>query len=299
MNYLQIEAFMKIVEVGSMTKAADALFVSQSTLSDRINKLENDLNVELFSRGHGPRGLTLTEKGMSFIEVAKKYLSMMDDLEDWKTNEDYRTNIFISGPHSINSFLLPEFYKKYTDSEIKLNVSSHWNHNIYNMLDTYELDVGVVSRPYGSKHIKTTEFFQERLIITYNPDYSDYSNIEDASELNKSDEIHLDWGPDYEIWYQKYWNMSKMPKITVDSAELLAELLQTENAWAVMPLCIYSYMNRCKHNIKIIENIEKFYRTIYLVTQRNVKENVQHLITDLTEFLKNAEEKDLVRLILK
>ncbi|MFB0971646.1 MAG: LysR family transcriptional regulator [Neofamilia sp.] len=57
MNYLQIEAFMKIVEVGSMTKAADALFVSQSTLSDRINKLENDLNVELFSRGHGPRGL--------------------------------------------------------------------------------------------------------------------------------------------------------------------------------------------------------------------------------------------------
>lgn len=90
-----------------------------------------------------------------------------------------------------------------------------------------------------------------------------------------------------------------MPKITVDSAELLAELLQTENAWAVMPLCIYSYMNRCKHNIKIIENIEKFYRTIYLVTQRNVKENVQHLITDLTEFLKNAEEKDLVRLILK
>lgn len=39
MNYLQIESFLKTIELGSMTKASNALFISQSTLSDRITKL--------------------------------------------------------------------------------------------------------------------------------------------------------------------------------------------------------------------------------------------------------------------
>ena len=74
MNYLQIEAFLKTIELGSMTKAANALFISQSTLSGRITQLEEEIGVELFSRGHGSKGVVLTPKGINFIDYAKKIL---------------------------------------------------------------------------------------------------------------------------------------------------------------------------------------------------------------------------------
>ena len=73
MNRLQIEAFLKIVEIGSVTKAADALFISQSTLSDRLAKLEAELGVELCVRGQGIKGVHITDKGKSFLDFAKRY----------------------------------------------------------------------------------------------------------------------------------------------------------------------------------------------------------------------------------
>lgn len=297
MNYLQIEAFLKTVELGSMTKAAQALFISQSTLSDRINKLEEVLDTQLFSRGHGSRGVSLTKKGQGFLDYAIKYLSIIDDINDWKNEDSTRVEINIGAPHSINGFFLKEFYKKYADvSKAKLNISSHWNHNIYTMLDTFKLDLGIVSRPYGSKHIRTEEFFKEPLYIVYNPDFANYSTVKDAGQLEKSNEIHLDWGPDYEIWYQKYWSLSTIPKITVDSPELVNEFLATKDAWAVMPMCVYNYLKSIGRNIERIEDIEKFYRTIYLVCQRQPKDFVLDFIDNMKEFIRTQEELSLCKL---
>lgn len=296
MNYLQIEAFLKTIELGSMTKAANALFISQSTLSGRITQLEEEIGVELFSRGHGSKGVVLTPKGINFIDYAKKYLSLINDIDEWKIDSEIRIDINIGAPHSVNGFFLNEFYKKYADSnEVKLNISSHWNHNIYTMLDTFDLDLGIVSRPYGSRHIKTQEFFKEPLYIVYNSEYADYSHVEDASGLDKCNEIHLDWGPDYELWYQKYWSLSSIPKVTVDSPELVYEFLKTKNAWAVMPMCIYSYLKSINYNIQRIENISGFYRNIYLVTQGEPKGLVIDFIENLKSYVTEMEEKGLCK----
>lgn len=298
MDYLQIEAFLKTIELGSMTKAANALFISQSTLSGRITKLEEEIGQELFSRGHGSKGVDLTYKGLNFVDYAKKYLSLMDDIDEWKADKGTRVDINIGAPHSINGFFLNEFYKKFADSnKIKLNISSHWNHNIYTMLDTYDLDLGIVSRPYGSKHIKTQGFFKEPLFIVYNPNYADYSNVIEASELDKCNEIHLDWGPDYEIWYQKYWNLSSIPKVTVDSPELVNSFLKTKNAWAVMPMCVYNYLLSIDISISRIEKISGFYRKIYLVTQREPKDLVKRFIKSIKEYALEMEKKGLCELI--
>lgn len=299
MNYFQIESFLKTIELGSMTKASNSLFISQSTLSDRITKLEEELGFELFSRGHGSKGVILTERGISFVGYAKKYLSLIDDIEDWKINESERIEVKIGGPHSINSFLLNSFYKNFTDSnDVKLYISSHWNYNIYTLLDTYELDLGLVSRPFGSKYLKTKKLFKEELYIVYNNSFSDYSYIKNEIQLNKEDEIHLDWGPDYEIWHQNFWNESSKPKISVDSAELVYEFLKSKNTWAVMPVCVYNYLNKYNNNLSKINSLNSIYRTIYLVSQREPKNVVEQLIKKLQLYVLDLENKGLCKSIL-
>ena len=53
MTRAEIQAFLAVVECGSFSSAADNLFLSQSTLSGRIQTLEQELNMTLFRRGKG------------------------------------------------------------------------------------------------------------------------------------------------------------------------------------------------------------------------------------------------------
>lgn len=76
MQTTQIEAFIQVVECGSFNRAAEELFISQPALRKRIGMLEDELDVELFSRNNS--GCVLTEAGRVFydgIVPMKKELS--------------------------------------------------------------------------------------------------------------------------------------------------------------------------------------------------------------------------------
>lgn len=72
MNIDHIEAFMYVVHFNSIHKAADALFLSQPTVTARIKTLERELDAALFERRG--RGIILTEKGKSFIPFAENII---------------------------------------------------------------------------------------------------------------------------------------------------------------------------------------------------------------------------------
>ncbi|CAM5579171.1 LysR family transcriptional regulator OS=Lysinibacillus sphaericus OX=1421 GN=LS41612_06580 PE=3 SV=1 [Lysinibacillus sphaericus] len=68
MNIDHIEAFLYVVHYKSIHKAANALFLSQPTVTARIKSLERELNVELFYRD--ARSVILSEKGKDFLPFA-------------------------------------------------------------------------------------------------------------------------------------------------------------------------------------------------------------------------------------
>ncbi|OLL76824.1 Cyn operon transcriptional activator [Pseudonocardia sp. Ae168_Ps1] len=70
------EYFLAVVEHGSMTAAAGALYISQPTLSVAIRKLEQQLGATLFERS--TRALTLTDAGRSLLEPARQILVDID-----------------------------------------------------------------------------------------------------------------------------------------------------------------------------------------------------------------------------
>ena len=64
MNQSALEGFVKIVEMDSISAAAEALYLSQSALSQQIRTLEGQLQFELFQ--HVPRRVILTPAGRDF-----------------------------------------------------------------------------------------------------------------------------------------------------------------------------------------------------------------------------------------
>lgn len=67
MNLAEIETFLTIVNTKSITRTADLLFLSQPTVSHRLNSLENELGFPLVIRNKGHKQVELTPKGMDFV----------------------------------------------------------------------------------------------------------------------------------------------------------------------------------------------------------------------------------------
>ena len=73
----QVQYFVAVAEQGSVTRAAQNLSISQSSVTEALKELESDLGVELFER-HS-RGLTITHNGHQFLRHATKILASVSD----------------------------------------------------------------------------------------------------------------------------------------------------------------------------------------------------------------------------
>ncbi|MBY3051300.1 LysR family transcriptional regulator [Rhizobium laguerreae] len=73
----QVQYFVAVAEQGSVTRAAQNLSISQSSVTEALKELESDIGVELFERH--PRGLTITHNGHQFLRHATKILASVSD----------------------------------------------------------------------------------------------------------------------------------------------------------------------------------------------------------------------------
>ena len=80
MNITQIQYFLAVAENGSLSAAANLLFVSQPALSVQISKLEEECGLQLFHRS--PNGMTLTEDGVEFCKYAGEVI------DSWKRMQE-------------------------------------------------------------------------------------------------------------------------------------------------------------------------------------------------------------------
>lgn len=113
-----------IYQYGSFSKAADELFIGQSSLSMAIQRIENELGMPLFNRKHHP--IQLTEAGKAYIRYYRKVkpeeenmLSYLRDLTELRAG-----TFTLGGTHYLLSYILQDsisrFAQKYT--KVDLNI---------------------------------------------------------------------------------------------------------------------------------------------------------------------------------
>lgn len=143
MDMKQLQYFITVVDFDSFTKAAEALYISQSAVSQQIKLLEQELQVELLHRSH--RHFQITRAGEFFYHQAKKRLA---DLEKMKidtqrigTKESYVMHIGylknydgLALQHTIASFS-----SQYPKVELHLVNGNH--EELYELLKTGKLDL--------------------------------------------------------------------------------------------------------------------------------------------------------------
>lgn len=108
MNTRQIEYIIEIARQKNMQRAAEKLYVSQSTLSQTLIKLEKELNCQLFVRN--TREMVLTKEGQAYVQGGQKILDIKrqtyDTIQRLSHQKQRRYRIGISSHEGMNCFLI-------------------------------------------------------------------------------------------------------------------------------------------------------------------------------------------------
>lgn len=94
MTLLQLNYIMEIYSCGSINKAAQKLFLSQSSLSSSIREIENEFNIKIFARSN--RGIELTDDGKEFITHIRPILEQQKMLESYYSDRDSGNYVSLS-----------------------------------------------------------------------------------------------------------------------------------------------------------------------------------------------------------
>ena len=113
MTSLEIEAFLTVQQTGSVTKAAERLYISQSSLSTRLRTLERELGCSLFIRGRGDRAMLLTPEGERFLSLAQQHKDLEEKMRALARDTMPRRVLRTASFSSIGSCLLPPVFQRF------------------------------------------------------------------------------------------------------------------------------------------------------------------------------------------
>ena len=105
MNLANIETFLCAARHQSLSVAASMLFLSQPTVSSRIQQLEEELGVLLLHRIKGVRSIELTPQGMAFLPLAERWVALDAETKRF-AQQSFLTPLSIAGMDSLNVYLL-------------------------------------------------------------------------------------------------------------------------------------------------------------------------------------------------
>ena len=117
----QLQYFQAVCQYNSVSRAAEALNISQPSVSSAINKLEKEFNIMLFTRQN--KRLTLTKEGTILLEFADDLLLRAENTVKTMNGLSDNKVLNLGIPPMLSSLILPilysEFFKNYPD--IKIN----------------------------------------------------------------------------------------------------------------------------------------------------------------------------------
>lgn len=253
--------FYEVVKYKNISKTAESMYISQSAITQAIQKLENMLGGKVFYRNKN--GVELTEEGKNLYEYIKDSIETMSNAENIfsKYINLEKGKIRIGGGNSLLSYLIFEpfltYIKKYPN--IDVSISSGITDILMQKLANGELDIVVLNLPYKNKKYSNIEimplkkssycFFASKQYIQEHP-IKDFKEIENHTlilpKAPASKKKILDD-------YCKKENLSLTANYEVSSSSIMKRLVlnnvgigftNTEN------------IKEISDNIKIIQKIE-------------------------------------------
>ena len=222
--------FKEVAEVGNITAAAQALYISQSAVSQSIKQLEHDLQTRLFARNS--RGVTLTAEGQMLYEYVRSAMGLLETGEEKlsQTRELQMGKLIIGASDTVTSqFLLPyldSFHKQHP--AIHIQIVSGRSHKVLGLLRSGKVDIAFASTPSDTSSLDIYPCFDTHSIFVAGAEYPcDFDHIYSLDEIAAFPLILLERKASSRLYLERYFLQNGLrlnPEIELGARSLLVDL---------------------------------------------------------------------------
>jgi DNA-binding transcriptional LysR family regulator len=167
MDLRQLEIFCKVVELGSFSKAGEAIYLTQPTISEHIKSLEDHLDARLLDRMG--REVIPTKAGEILYSYAKKILELRIEAKQVLENFSGKLSgdITIGGSNIPGEYVLPYLLGKFKDNypNISICLKIGDTKEIIDQVINNRIEMGIVGAKIQDRRLQYSEFIKDELIL--------------------------------------------------------------------------------------------------------------------------------------
>ena len=294
MTITQLLYVLAVAEHKNFTKAAQNCHVTQPTLSMQVQKLEEELNVQIFDRTKKP--IELTSVGQKIVSQAKNIVAEADRIADIVDQEKG----FIGGEFKLGIIptvmptLLPMFLKTYVKRypKVKLKIEELTTDEIINRLEDGNLDGAIAASPLNVDNIKERVLYYEPFVGYISPNHRLKIKTEiETSDLDINDILILEDG---HCFRQGVLNLCKIKKeqeldnfqLESGSIEMLVKLVNEGMGMTLLPyLNTLDLKDNEKENLRFFVNPSPAREVSLLYNKNGLKiqiiDSIQQIISGI------------------
>lgn len=302
MTIQQIKYVLAAAQYAHFEKAAESCFITQSTLSTMINKLEEEIGVFIFNRKTKP--VTITKEGELLIERMRilhyEFESLQNTVQELKGELVGELRIAIIP--TIAPYLLPlflaDFAKKFP--RVKMIVSEMTTSNIQRSLKSRAIDVAILAIPLADPQLNEVELYEEPFLV-YDCRSSQVKKTTSVGELDFANLWFLEDGHCLSTQVKQICELSSdAPNKNVNfqfkagSLDSLMRFTKANNGITILPFLLSNELEKSEKNRLISFSNPVPVRKVGLIThkhfvkkkllvemEKSIKQSVSSLLPEL------------------
>jgi len=208
----QLRVFAAVVEAGTHTRAARALGISQSTVSETLSALERTLGVGLFRKA--PKGMALTASGEILLAYARRMSVLTSELVGALAgaSSDVKATLVVSAVESVSAYVLPSRLAALRARwpGVRVEVLTGSCEEIRDRVARSESDVGLVLEPEAGPEGGTV-LAKARLLILSAPGHPLARRGADPDQLTACDFYMCDAAGNYHQALRQLFDGAQVP----------------------------------------------------------------------------------------
>ena len=268
MNIDQINTVLELNRSRHFKKTADALFVTQSTISARLNALERELGCELFKRTS--RTVELTPQGQRFLGHAQSMMAVYRRAMQEAASSDHQApGLAAGGLFILWDILLQDWLEDLHQVFPNLNLvaESHDHSFLLRQLLDGALDLVFIFEPPALEEVYCKKIARVPLVLV-----SDKVNQTTQKAITQ-DYIMVDWGGEFHLEHARLFSDLKPASRRVNQSRLALKFVLSEGGSAYLSKqAVEPYIKDNKlHIVADAPQLEQQVYAVYLRDSSNIK----------------------------
>lgn len=241
-----IEVFLAVARLGSVSAAAQALYITQPAVSRHLCALEETLGCALVVRGRGRRQVELTDRGRDFVRVAEKWRLLWQEAREVAGRDPAQT-LRVASVGSLSTYLLPPVFREFLSPGRTLTFHHYHSREAYDYVAQGLADIALISDHMYHPQVETVPALRSRMVLLTGPG-PDWTEPVHPSRLDPAAELRLPWNPEYDLWHSFWFSAAAAPRAVLDQMSLLEEFFswqdRWQDSWAIVPALVAVPLSR-------------------------------------------------------